>query len=197
MPNSLFVLHSLSFILSIIAIPLALFTYSLLSEVIAAGTSLITFFYQAAIIILALRRRYRTPTLVYEYTTGSVIWAYVILTMWSVVLFMVVQTTIAGPGSVSDADVGSPFNYTVQAGQLATISLQIVIVGVLAFYRTLAKNRQDKEERSLSSDNVFGFSRSDSIRSLKRHSTFSAPERVTTLPAAAHLTSEKAVFERP
>ncbi|KAJ7581581.1 hypothetical protein C8J56DRAFT_1029185 [Mycena floridula] len=190
MPTPLFVLHCLSFALSIVVFPLALVTYSILSEVTAAGTSLITFFYQTAIVILAFRRRYRTPGLVYAYTTGSVVWAYVILTMWGIVLVMVIQTTMAGPGSVKDSEVGSPFNFSIQVGQLAVISLQIVIMAVLALHRTIVKRQQDKEERSLFSDNAFGFNRSDSIRSirsirsnLKRQSNV-AVEMISTLPAA-------------
>jgi len=198
MPAILFALNCVSLVLSILLFAFSLLTYGLLSELITAGCAIATILYQATILVLAFRRKYRMPLDPQSgarnretYTTGSIAWVYVILTMWTMVFWLVVQTTAAGPGSIKPSETSTSWNFAIQIADAVITGFQMIVMGVLALHCTLAKRRIDKEERRVSDERIFDFSRSNTLR-MKRKSSFGT---TVVPPGPAHLAREKSLSE--
>lgn len=153
LPKPLFILSSLSALLCIVVFIISLSSFGILSVYINGTASILTALYHIFVFTIAWRNRRpagaseqdHTKTTTWCYSIASVVWAFIVFGIWIVSLGITAEVTVNGPGSLRPSEISAPWNGAIQSASCFFVSVEMLVVGIIAVWCTMMRNKMEKE----------------------------------------------------
>ncbi|TFK66165.1 hypothetical protein BDN72DRAFT_844718 [Pluteus cervinus] len=143
-----------------------IFTFSLLNVTpgnvpmaIDAIIAIFTIIYHGAVLIVQARRRETkgTPTTATQpnpcSSITSITWGYIMILVW--VLALLITITANCPNNFMGVQVVPPRNHSIQVADIVFIALEIIVLGVIAIWCTVERNRLNRAQAEVAEEDFF------------------------------------------